>query len=204
MPTMNPSRGLVRRPFRGKVAARGIALLIALILLIVIGISSVAAMRTALFGELISQNLRAQNLAFQAAETALRYCEDEVANNPAVVTFWLNDATILSEWTDMDNWDTANGRVTPIPATILGGATAVQYPIGPECIIRRLSFDEVYSAATLAPGAALPEDRGMSSEYLFFFRVTARGFSPDFERDDDGVPISGAEVWVQSTMRGVL
>jgi hypothetical protein len=45
--------------------------------------------------------------------------------------------------------------------------------------------------------------RGYSSDYVVLHRITARGFSPDFERDAGGQPIAGAEVWLQSLVRGV-
>ena len=64
----------LQRPARRRSAvpgrSKGVVLIIALILLAVIGISSALALRMSLFGDIVSQNLRAQNLALQAAELA--------------------------------------------------------------------------------------------------------------------------------------
>lgn len=182
---------------------RGVALVIALILLIVITIGSVVAMRSALFSDMVSKNMRAQNLAMQSAEMALRYCEQQVANNSIVLNvFELNDPMVTNEWQTMANWLPANGRVNTVPAAYLG--TTIDYETPPQCIVRRLSYLEAYGSEALPADATKPEDRGMSPDYLFFFRVTARGFSPDFQRDASGNSISGAEVWLQSMVRGIL
>lgn len=182
---------------------RGVALVIALILLIVITIGSVVAMRSSLFTDMVSKNMRAQNLAMQSAEMALRYCEQQVAGNTAAINvFVLDDPTVANEWQTMANWLPANGRVNAVPAAYLG--TTIDYETPPQCIVRRLSYIEAYGSEALPADATKPEDRGMSPDYLFFFRVTARGFSPDFQRDASGNSISGAEVWLQSMVRGFL
>lgn len=183
----------------------GVVLVIALVLMIVIGISSALAMRTALFGDLVSHNMRSHNLAFQAAELALRFCEFQVINDPFNPAFRIIDLgnpspAVNNEWQLAASWSAAT--INTAPAGWLGNTVNYQTP--PICIVRRMTYDEVAGTTVLPPDAPRPEDRGVSPDFLYFFRITARGYSPDFERDGNGNPISGSEVWLQSMLRGLL
>ncbi|HEY4581596.1 MAG TPA: PilX N-terminal domain-containing pilus assembly protein [Lysobacter sp.] len=57
---------------------RGISLVVALVLLIATSILAVAVLRSSSLQERMSANLRDRSLAFQAAESALRFAQDEV------------------------------------------------------------------------------------------------------------------------------
>ena len=65
MPTTRP------RP----AAQRGIVLIMALIMLVVISLLTAVSVRNATSSEGVNANVRQTQLAGQAAETALRYCE---------------------------------------------------------------------------------------------------------------------------------
>lgn len=65
------------RPVTGR-RQRGMSLLVALILLIATSILAVAVLRSSSLQERMSANLRDRSLAFQAAESALRFAQDEV------------------------------------------------------------------------------------------------------------------------------
>jgi type IV pilus assembly protein PilX len=54
---------------------RGVALLVALVMLVIIGLASVSVMRGALSSDLVANNTRVQTLAHQAAQIGLAYCE---------------------------------------------------------------------------------------------------------------------------------
>lgn len=197
------SKQHTRGPRHRLASARGVALVIALILLIVITISSMMIMRSSLFSDMVSKNMRSQNLAMQAAEIALRFCERQVADSTAGFrVFALNNSAITDEWQLAANWTAASNRVNTVPAAFIGAT--VNFPVAPECIVRRLSYEEAYDGAAVPRNAAKPEDRGVPPEYIFFFRITARGYSPDYERDANGNAVSGAEIWLQSTVRGTL
>ena len=57
---------------------RGFSLLVVLILLIVMSVLGVAVLRSSAMQERMSANMRDRSLAFQAAESAMRYAQDEV------------------------------------------------------------------------------------------------------------------------------
>lgn len=101
----------------------GAALVVGLVLLVVMTLLGISAMRDTTLEEKMAGNLRDSNLAFQAAETALRYCENIVEQdyalqvslfsglgaNPPVVNnpprpilldqvWWLSGQTPLPAW----------------------------------------------------------------------------------------------------------
>lgn len=57
---------------------RGVSLVIVLVLLIVTSLLGIAVLRSSAMQERMSANLRDRSLAFQAAESALRYAQDVV------------------------------------------------------------------------------------------------------------------------------
>lgn len=179
---------------------RGSALIITLVLLVVIGVTSVMSMRVALFGSLVGQNLRAHGLAMEAAELGLRHCEERVALNPAATPMMAGDGGAASgrEWQSAANW---TARAIVVPQTVAGGTLSTEQL--PQCLIRMLTVDEYRAALTVTPGSETVEDRGIAPEQVALYRITARGYSPDFRRDDDGRAIAGAEVWLQSMIRAI-
>ncbi len=194
---MNVPRAVVHRPaLLQRRRSQGVVLVVALILVAVIGISSAMAMRLSLFGDIVSKNMRAQNLALQSAELALRYCERQVALDPGSVPM-VSGLGAAREWQLPVQW----GSALTLPATALG--TAAGYRTPPQCLVRLFSVDEFLAAWPPDPGTVLADARGFSSDYVVLHRITARGFSPDFERNANGQPIAGAEVWLQSLVRGV-
>lgn len=64
--------------------ARGFSLVVVLILLIVMSVLGIAVLRSSAMQERMSGNLRDRSLAFQAAETALRFAQDQLAVRPPV------------------------------------------------------------------------------------------------------------------------
>lgn len=67
---------VIRTAFRRQ--QRGVSLLMVLVLLVVMSVLGVAVLRSSAMQERMSANLRDRSLAFQAAETALRYAQNEI------------------------------------------------------------------------------------------------------------------------------
>lgn len=72
-------KSFVRQPtVPGRQGQQGVALIVVLILLIVMSILGIVIMRSSAMQERMSANLRDRSLAFQAAEGALRFAQDQV------------------------------------------------------------------------------------------------------------------------------
>jgi type IV pilus assembly protein PilX len=181
MPSAIVSR--TRRPSR----ERGIVLIIALVMLVVISLLATFSIRAALSNEAISGNVRTTQLASQAAEVALRYCEDAVINNmrnavalPAGVT--IQGVQVPPLGVSTTNWDATRTGVFVLPSASVNLGTAT-FSRMPECVIEQMRVGNAASTAMTTTST---------------FLVTARGFGPEVaggtSRPD------GSEVWLQSTL----
>jgi Tfp pilus assembly protein PilX len=87
---------------------RGVVLIIALVMLVVISLLTTLSIRSAVSTESVSGNVRTTELASQAAEIALRYCED------AVVTYQASGAGPLVPLTFQDppRWKSIRRQAT--------------------------------------------------------------------------------------------
>lgn len=187
---------------------RGIVLIIALIMLVVISLLTAVTVRNATSSEGVNANVRQVQLASQAAETALRYCEEGITTllSASTSTYVFNvsvppsSAIVVLAATHIQNfvtgtptsmittnWDTnspaiANSiLVLPTSSVNRAGITST-FSRPPECMIERLSPPS-------------------SSTYSKNFTITARGFGPEVPAADSSRtrPI-GSEVWMQSSL----
>ncbi|MBC7436946.1 MAG: hypothetical protein H7332_12870 [Bdellovibrionales bacterium] len=163
-------------------------LALSLILLVIISMVAVMAVRGSLSSEQVSKNLRTNAVAQLAAETALRFCENQVMSGSSLYTInempLTSTATFPTLWQTRSNWADATiaGTLTSDVANS-PDSTGVALPVLPKCIIER------YPLVTATGG--VPRE-----SYL----ITAVGYSPDY-RTATGVVTSGGEVWVQSILR---
>lgn len=169
--------------------AQGIVLIIALVLLVVIGLSSAVVVRSGLFTETGAGNQRAQSLAFNAAELALRDCEAQLlawlrsSPRPAAPGWIQADPVVRpitapGAWRQRANW--AGARIRTVPAATLG--VTINYPTPPQCMVEEV------------------EVIGATVDTELNFEVTAWGFSPDYQRNGADT-VGGAEVLLQSVIR---
>ena len=88
---------------------RGMALIVALILLLTMTLLGVTAMRSTTQGERMAGNFRDRNLAFQAAEAALREGENILRNDPPPLSMVIGAVQGPSDPVSYDNlgWNTA-------------------------------------------------------------------------------------------------
>jgi type IV pilus assembly protein PilX len=174
---MKPLCGARRRQARRE--QRGVVLIVALLVLVIIGLMSASIMRGALSSDLIANNARVQTLASHAAQIALRYCEDQTTAN--VVTIHVEDAVALEEnhtWHTFTKWSDAN-IVNDVPPDFLQSADSTFTPAtAPQCIVQKVD---------LGGGKTV-------------YQVTARGFSPDYSADEAGHTLTGSVVWLQSVV----
>lgn len=144
---------------------RGSALLISLIMLLLLSLIAVAGMQSTILQSRMSTNLRDRDLAFQAAEAALREGEGYVRANPAA-QFSNNDGLYkvnnsgLPDWRDdVDDGGANDYRVSD--ADLPGVAQRPRYYIE--------EIDTIRSAGTST-------EAGTPVPPTVFYRVTALGF----------------------------
>ncbi|MEM9173232.1 MAG: PilX N-terminal domain-containing pilus assembly protein [Pseudomonadota bacterium] len=148
----------------------GVVLIIALIALLLITLIGTSALRTSSMQEMISGNLRDQDLAFQAAEAALHDAE-----------FFLSSLTTLAPFNDtLGLYQTGNAPnvfdAWPIDAPAYSGTTfgaldLVSAP--PEYIIeiRTIVPESVNTSLNLSGGYGVSSGTGD----VYVFKIHARG-----------------------------
>lgn len=147
---------------------RGTALIISLIILLLMTLLGVTGMQTTLVQERIAGNVRDRNLAFEAAEAALRAGEGYLANNAVVGPFTggngLYQPTAAGDprWVVVD-WNQDNA-VQPVAFSAEGSVLARE----PAYIIEELR------PAPADPGGSLAADEPLPT--MRFYRITARGW----------------------------
>lgn len=144
----------------------GIALPIVLIFVVVMMLLGVTAMRNVTLDEKMAGNLRNQQLAFQGAEKALRYCENAVQG-----TIPTGGATPSKKapatpnlWDVLDNWKTDSTVSIAVPRPVDGASKPLDGLFeAPRCMV-----EDVTDSLALDP-TELKRD-----ESLQVYRITAR------------------------------
>ncbi len=170
---------------------RGVVLIVALVLLIAISFVAALAVGRSISGEQVSKAFSTQAVAFQAAETALRYCEDQVLRTGKVTSGGVThephpyplDGTAPALWSSRANWEPSGGKAVEIDAGVINSLdpAARTLPKLPRCMVEQLRLNS---------------DEGAARQT---FLITAVGFSRDY-RLVSGKPDTGGEVWLQSTV----
>lgn len=159
-------------------------------MLVVISLLTTLSIRSATSNEKVSGNVRTTELAKQAAEIALRYCEDSVIQiNAGVVTLPatpnLLDYESPPRWKSIGNWDAAASDAFLVPKDFVNQATGAEtFKREPECMVERMPV--------VTAGGAISN----TSTYV----ITARGFGPEVAADPSRARPQGSEVWMQSTI----
>ena len=155
--------------------ARGVSLVIAMLMLAVIGLCSAAVMRGATSAGQVSTNHRLLAQAGRNAQVGLRFCEGQLTQPAEGRTVAPWPAASAPAWTRRDDWT--------------GGGSAMAYTLA--------ARDINAGAPPRVPPQCLLEATATADVYT----VTARGFSPDFSADArTGATRTGSVVWLQSTV----
>ncbi len=168
-------------------STRGVALPVALILLVVLSLGAVLASRRAAVLEEVTHGTRTTQVAHLAAQSGLRFCEavvvDIVDSDGAthgalapklgqVVLDEVDHGQAL--WPVLVNWRANATHRIDVPVADQDASAALGRVPAPQCM-------------------AEPMTQGR-------FLITARGLSANTSFDDDGQLLSGSEVWLQSVI----
>ncbi|RZT41395.1 pilus assembly PilX family protein [Cupriavidus agavae] len=177
---------------------RGVALITAVIMLLVITLLALAGARAALDTKRSTRNARDFEIAFQAAEAALRDAEIDIKRGSRAARFnpekpegftvgcgtskdkdtpTLGLCDTSATWTTSNIWDTVNWTATVGPNTVeYGTFTGLDFPTGtgltparkPRYLIEL--FQNKVNGENASQGEAPP---------TYIYRVTALGFGPN-------------------------
>lgn len=190
---------------------RGISLIIVLILVVVIGITASSAMRSATSSQRVTNNLRAEGMAQQYAEAALRFCEAQMVD--------IQDPTPLPQPIPGRLGQLLDAKIPVVniaggipaawlnPVSWTGAAAAAQVAATPHAAATRVTLGagQVSSGVSTYVPTSLPqcivERQTLPGAPPFpVVVVTARGFSADYQADANGKTTNGSVVWLQSIL----
>lgn len=166
---------------------QGFVLVVSLIFLVIMTVLAVTSIQRATLDEKVSGNLRAQNIAFQAAESALRFCQRDltlmglpldagvvntIANNIPIVPYpppdpAVNPPPLPTKWVNLTDW-TSTTSIT-LPANTIPLVVAQ-----PQCMIEQYTMRG-----------------GLKNEVRDAYVITARAVGTT----------ANAVVWLQETIR---
>ncbi|MGE8219496.1 MAG: pilus assembly PilX family protein [Stenotrophomonas acidaminiphila] len=146
-------------------AQQGITLLVVMILLLILSVLGIAILRSSAMQERMSANMRDRSLAFQGAETALRYAQDVVlAGNSA----W--EAGTIPAAADCTGTSVCPTGASPVWANLPAGTYDTRLAAPPQYWIEYLGVGPGYKgncdSIPLSPDCKSP-----------LFRITARSRS---------------------------
>ena len=159
---------------------RGVVLVVALILLVVVSLLAATAVRNSDSNEAVAGNVRTTELAMEAAEIALRYCEDLVLKIPKSPEEETDDKAKRNHWASRENWDKKTNTVYVLSLLLLNQSNIQKtYSRPSECM-----FEKIVQSST-------NDSR--------FYLVIARGFGPEVIKAEENRsrPV-GTEIWLQS------
>lgn len=169
---------------------QGVVLIVALIMLVVISLLATLSIRNAVSTEGVSGNVRTSQLASQAAEIALRYCEDavsQISTGTGTLTALPTIQNYVTPplWQTATNWDNAGSVAFVIPSSFVNESSGTPtFRRAPECMVERM---QVVNGGVVST----------TSTYV----VTARGFGPEVAAADAARSRpEGSESWMQSTI----
>lgn len=162
----------------------GVVMIMALSILLAISILAVTSIRSSTSSERIAVNVKTTEMASQAAEMALRYCETKAI---AMATAGDTPNGVSGAWMNGSAWNTAwdsnstSNYILPDEVANQAGMAIKVYQRPPECMIEETT--------SLAAGDS------------FFYLITARGFSPDaLPADANRSRPAKRETWLQSSI----
>jgi type IV pilus assembly protein PilX len=171
---------------RKRTSQTGVVLIMSMLMLVLVSLLATTTMKSALSSEAVSAGVRQNQLAHQAAEAALQFCEAAAlaiargeTPGPAAQAYanpplWRNMAT---------TWDQSNAAVYVLDLALVN-SSGEPYKRPPECLIEHLAADG-------------------SAQHNRQFAVTARGFGPEVASVPNGSTDrrpAGSEVFLQSTI----
>ena len=146
---------------------KGSALVISLIMLLVVSLLAIGGLRSTILQERMSANLHDRELAFQAAEAALRAGERFLANNPPGVMPNGNSGMYTQGHPNTPNWLAPDAVVTAANAISYDTSNQAMQGVAaqPQYFIEELEVVPPGTETELGPVSSVG-----------YYRITARGF----------------------------
>jgi type IV pilus assembly protein PilX len=175
----HPVRGTA---FAGRRRQRGVALVIALILLVVVTLVGFAAIRGTIMQQKMASNLYDRQLAFQSAEAAMRAAAASIASNPGNIARNCQAGGVVCPANPFNDANLDQSKIiTVTKGTDVGQFTAsTMVTSQPQYVIENMGNWYDPSSSTGYNQSANSHNYGAqgTSTNVVYYRVTARSGNP--------------------------
>ncbi|WP_206606540.1 pilus assembly PilX family protein [Steroidobacter cummioxidans] len=169
----------------GPATQRGVALVVALVLLLVATVIGLASVRGTNLQERMSANMYDRSLAFQRAESALRAAEDAITGNWQISALGGVDCTAAGVVCNVMPDDTFTASATPNPSWVavpdVNNINNDKTPGRPQYFIQYMgtgSGDSDFGLDANAGSGSYSEAGNSAPVTVAFYRITARSSNP--------------------------
>ncbi|NKZ37769.1 pilus assembly protein [Oleiagrimonas citrea] len=171
-----------RAPGFAQERQRGVALVIALLLLVVITLVGFSAVRGTIVQQKLASNMYDRQVAFQNAEAAMRAAADLISSNPALIARNCQAGGVICLTNPFDDPNLPSGSIHTVQTgTTAGKYTAASMASGqPQYVIENMGNWADASTNTGFNQTANAHNYGAQgvSATSVFYRVTARSGDP--------------------------
>lgn len=189
-------------PWRPHRQERGVVLVITLILVVILSLLATFAIRNATQSERSINGIRSAEVAREAAETALRFCEQVAIfdgdgkdyteysttglRDKIITTTIGSESDTAAAWRTSSNW--TGGKVIEVPSAYFKKSTSG-------------NADDAALELVTAPRCLIQKIETTSTPKLTGYLITARGFANNAKfTEATGKSTRGAESWMQSVL----
>lgn len=169
-----PSKARRAHPAR----ERGVALVVALILLVVISLVGLAASRGTIMQQKMASNLYDRQIAFQTAEAAMRAAAASIPNSPASVARNCQSASVICLANPFDDPNLPTGSIKNLSTSQYTASTIATGQ--PQYVIENMGNYQDPSNNTGFNQSANSHNYGVNGGSItnIYYRVTARSGDP--------------------------
>ncbi|HEY8328427.1 MAG TPA: PilX N-terminal domain-containing pilus assembly protein [Rhodanobacter sp.] len=161
---------------------RGVALVVALILLVVITLVGLAAVRGTIMQQKMASNLYDRQVAFQSAEAAMRAAAALVSTNPGIIARNCQAASVVCLGNPFTDLGFPTGKIQ----TVATGTAAGQFTVSgvaagqPQYVVENMGNWVDTSSSTGFNQSANSQNYGAqgTSTTAVYYRITARSGDP--------------------------
>jgi type IV pilus assembly protein PilX len=174
--------GCLQRRLPARANQRGVALVVALILLVIITLVGLAAVRGTIMQQRMAANLYDRQIGFQSAEAAMRVAASLITTNPGIVARNCQAGGVVCK----ANPFTDRGLPAGTIQTVTAGTAAGQFSVGavatgqPQFVIENMGNWANPSANTGFGQNASSHNYGVTggTSTAIYYRITARSGDP--------------------------
>jgi type IV pilus assembly protein PilX len=176
------SLGFSRSPRRGRMShregQRGVALVVALILLVVITLVGLAAVRGTIMQQKMAANMYDRQIAFQNAEAAMRAATASITSSPGDIARNCQSASVVCLTNPFEDSHLPAGSIKTLSTTQYTAATMAAGQ--PQYVIENMGNFQDPSASTGFNQSANSHNYGVNGGTItnIYYRVTARSGDP--------------------------